>query len=894
MKVVTDSTCTAAGWFVGPAAAGSSGGGVPVTFLVKAAFTLAESGKSLPPHEAAIGNPENPRRFPVLPEWVAVLPHPRAGAMDGFSHGQSDAQQAAGTPVRLLPADAPPLLSGDRTHDDPAAGLRYPSDFSGPKPFGEVILVGSAYPPGGFTLNRYPARLRLGSWSKEILVFGDRRWDSGGLFDRPGAAGPAAAVPLHFSQSWGGRGHPGNPLGVGPEGDRLPLLELPGRPVTGRKSRLPPAGFGPVPADWRQRSQYCGLPEIEGLWHWWPWRPTGFDARFWMTTLPDQWVEGFFRGDEPVELEHLHPDHRLIQTQLPAKRARCFLLRGPDRRTTATARRQGVPPPAAVFEELPLVLDTIYFDMDAMQLLLSWRGTTHAANAKLSDIQAVVHGLEDLAENREPACYRALLEPEAPPSEPVPAAGEILADIEAALAEGRARGEALDQEIETQMAELQARAAAAIDQSKAVYEQAVAEITAGMPADAAAAFRKANAFPDLVQAAAAPLPTGPELATSLRQQADRLVQTAVDPDGNPLPALTATADQLRQLAAELEPVGDLGAGFAAEVAAFRQELEASFPADMLAARKIEPGMPLDLEAIHRDGLADFDLRGVDFSGCDLSGVVLRGVAAAGASFRGTNLSGADLSGADLSQTDLAEADLTGAILEGADLTDAQAAGATWRQAAISNCRLAGLTLTAADFTGSSGRWADFSGADLRAANFSNAQLEQPDFSGATIDRAGFGHATLPKADFRGASCRETGFEFCQLANLRADEETDFTQARFTGSNADNAAFSAALLDSADFQDADLRRADFSECWLERANFDRCDLAEAVFADSMIAQAAFTSANLLRTTFDRAVIAGSSFAGSSLFEASFWESSISDTNFRDAVLDRANLPARTRG
>ena len=35
---------------------------------------------SLPPQDAAIGNPENPRRFRVLPKWKK--------AMDGFFHGQ--------------------------------------------------------------------------------------------------------------------------------------------------------------------------------------------------------------------------------------------------------------------------------------------------------------------------------------------------------------------------------------------------------------------------------------------------------------------------------------------------------------------------------------------------------------------------------------------------------------------------------------------------------------------------------------------------------------------------------------------------------------------------------------------------------------------------------------
>ena len=41
---------------------------------------LADCGNSLPPQDAATGNPENPRRFPGLPKWKK--------ATEGFFHGQ--------------------------------------------------------------------------------------------------------------------------------------------------------------------------------------------------------------------------------------------------------------------------------------------------------------------------------------------------------------------------------------------------------------------------------------------------------------------------------------------------------------------------------------------------------------------------------------------------------------------------------------------------------------------------------------------------------------------------------------------------------------------------------------------------------------------------------------
>ena len=65
---------------------------------------LADCGNSLPLQEAAIGNPGNPRRFRVLPEWKK--------AMDGFFHGQLDQAEVFGGGLQaggeLLHLFAPP------------------------------------------------------------------------------------------------------------------------------------------------------------------------------------------------------------------------------------------------------------------------------------------------------------------------------------------------------------------------------------------------------------------------------------------------------------------------------------------------------------------------------------------------------------------------------------------------------------------------------------------------------------------------------------------------------------------------------------------------------------------------------------------------------------------
>ncbi len=67
---------------------------------------IAGCGTSLPPQDAATGNPENPRSFRVLPKWKK--------AMDGFFHGQLGLLDLAG--CERLAAD---LLAGLESSIDP-------------------------------------------------------------------------------------------------------------------------------------------------------------------------------------------------------------------------------------------------------------------------------------------------------------------------------------------------------------------------------------------------------------------------------------------------------------------------------------------------------------------------------------------------------------------------------------------------------------------------------------------------------------------------------------------------------------------------------------------------------------------------------------------------------
>ncbi|MFM8537059.1 MAG: DUF2169 domain-containing protein, partial [Planctomycetaceae bacterium] len=358
-------------------------------------------------------------------------------------------------PPALTPAETV-VSTGDTPYDDAAHGLRYPSDFVPRKPFGEVIVVGTACPPAGRGLTRFPVRVSVGSWWKEITVHGDREWDSSGLFDVPGPSAIAGMMPLTFAGAFGGAGVATNPLGFGVDGERVPHFEPASRPITGRRTAGDPAGFGAIPPDWPQRRRHAGLPGKSGVRSWWPWSPPEFDERFWMATLADQWVEGFFRGDESVELLHLHPEHAEWRTALPGQRARVFVLRLPDDAPLSSARRGRLVDAGATFEEVPLVLDTVFIDADAAEMTLVWRGSTPVRSPKLLDILGVSFGLEPLEEYRDPQHYLAMLfADETEAAEPAPDGAAIKAEIEAAIAAGEAERDRIVAEIEAEVAKAQ-------------------------------------------------------------------------------------------------------------------------------------------------------------------------------------------------------------------------------------------------------------------------------------------------------------------------------------------------------------------------------------------------------------------------------------------------------
>ena len=779
--------------------------------------------------------------------WViANFPDSQPGAVAGL--GASFFVKAM---YRLRPDDVPIPWSdgavigcGDVAPDgNPFHGISYASDWVPYKPFGEFMAVGTAYSPSRTESVAYQVVMQVGSASKSLDVIGDRVWNTS-LLGRhsPGPASPVKAVPLDYAHAWGGPKYPYNPVGRGFRTDAMPNLEVPGDHALKYTAEAQPAGFSPIPPSWPQRSSKLRGPDGQWRRHRWPWLPEQFDYSFFNAAPPDQWIDGFFRGDESLQFENMHPEHAVYTTRLPGMRARCFV----------TKRQSDDDSQPASLCEVPLSLDTLWVDMDQEKLTIVWRGRTPVRSVKLRDVESLLVLLEPLDEPvHPPAHYKAMFAQEPVVAAVPPAMARKRPDFAAM----KANLEAKVEEVKHEIAEVEKLAQQAMNGPQMAKIKAAGHVPPP-PQEFAAAVAAARE-------------SGEKQLARVREALQR----------NP----TATADQVEAakkasvlLSQGLTDLLALPAQVAAKQAEFDAKIAAAFP-----PKKVIDRTAFDVEAARRDGFAKAKLRGADFSGLDLSGVSFAGAFLREAKFANAKLCGADLSGANLCDADLSGADLTGARLHHADLQKAIVAGAVWKQTSLTHAKLSRLDLTGADFSGATGQRPDFTEATLASATFCGANLPQAVFRRAILTDADFTHTHLQGADLSFTNATGIRMADSDLSRLRAGHGADFSNADLRRITADGSIWKGSNLAKANFQQATLVRARFPEARLSEVIFDRCDLAHGVFEDAQLRGAVLTNANLLRVAFDRADLTDASLNNANLYEAGFWDAVLLRTRWEGA-------------
>jgi uncharacterized protein YjbI with pentapeptide repeats len=765
---------------------------------------------------------------------------------------------------KLQPDAAPvpwpekPLAAvGDRfVGGDQKKGLAYATDFIPYKPQADFAVVGTAHWPPGRPVASFPVRVTVGPIRKEVAVVGPRTWVPQLLFGRPhpGEPGPAESVPLIYSEAWGGPKSRLNPIGKGPDGPDVPRLE-PG-PFDPRRSYRhdpDPVAFGPIPAAWPFRQERVGTYSREWAATRWPWLPLDFDWTHYNATAPDQWFDGYLRGDEPLEFENMHPEHPVYRSRLPGVRPRLFLEQLVRKLSDEVA-----------FREVPLDLDTLWVDMDKEQLVLVWRGRAAVLSTKLKDVKNLLVLLEPLdAPARSLADFEAILQqqfnPPPPPAPPAaaPQSAEEAEVSQAKIAAAQQRAEEMKQKRQEMAAERQK-----IGKMLDAYLPQVKEYMEAMKADARARGIEVPEPPATLKEA---------IALAVASQRESLAKLKATPGAPP------------------EKIAEFEAMLAKLEATELPEMPPPRPrADKPKPKEQEP---FDLERARQGGYVSAILRDRDFSGLDLSGIDFSGTAFTGSKFVGTILTGTILRAANLTKADLSRAQLNGAVLDFADFGEATLAGATFTKVSIAATKLCGLDLTGLDFSGAAGMYADLTGSTLAGAVFKDAQLPRAIFTKAEVGQVDFSRAWLAAASFDATRAAGAIFVDADLTNFRSGRQADFTGAVFDRVQATGSIWRAVILDGSSFARGKLARALFEDASLKGAVFDRCDLSQASFEDAILEGATLTNANLKNANFTGADLTRAKLDGSSLYEAVFRDTELEGATWRDANIKKTRLVLR---
>ena len=273
---------------------------------------------------------------------------------------------------RLRFADVPvPVCLADEHYGEPAtSSIRTSSDLCLEKHGTDVLLVGSAWAPGGEPTWQMDVSLTVGAITKRARVFGDRVWRAGASGVTMEWIAPFVRMPLVWERAFGGadvteRGpiaDARNPVGRGfraPAGAArtewtLPNVEDQRRLITEPKATPLPTGFAPIAPHWEPRKSYAGTYDDAWRTNRAPFLPTDFDVRFFHVATPELIVTNALQGGEVVTLQGMTPEGTL-QFALP--RANVEVSHRLD---------TGV-------ETRPAHLDTVLLEPDASRVVMTWR-----------------------------------------------------------------------------------------------------------------------------------------------------------------------------------------------------------------------------------------------------------------------------------------------------------------------------------------------------------------------------------------------------------------------------------------------------------------------------------------------------------------------------------------
>jgi len=330
--------------------------------------------------------------------------------------------RSSSEPLRLAEEQIPLVMADTFTGEPGFSAPVYEVDFAPRKPRADVLLLGSAYAPGGRPTTRVPVAIKVGGMTKTFAVVGYRVWQAASTGISASEPMPFTVMPIGYDCAFGGVDNRDedpakhaafmpNPVGRGfhrhlkgewLDGSPLPNTEELNRPVKRPDDAYRPMAFGPIGRAWEPRYRYAGTYDQRWLDEDFPFLPPDFDEQYYQSASRDQQLEGSLGGNE-VALLNLTPDGRRSFT-IPAFEAPVHVF-----------------PKKGEREDHKATLDTLVLEPDRERLTMTWR-VARPLRKNMLEIAQVLVGKkgQDWWQAREEVAFPIPIVP-APDDEPEPA-----------------------------------------------------------------------------------------------------------------------------------------------------------------------------------------------------------------------------------------------------------------------------------------------------------------------------------------------------------------------------------------------------------------------------------------------------------------------------------------
>jgi uncharacterized protein YjbI with pentapeptide repeats len=727
-----------------------------------------------------------------------------------------------------------PAMKGYSTYDE-----------GWPKLQGEYIVFGAAYLPSPQAQQPISAVVSVGDLNKRLAVFGDRHFNAAGfsvnpkLFER---------MPITPQTAFGGESFPANPYGRGADivttasGERLrqlPNIELPNSLMTSSSAKPPVAGFWPYYADMPQRTQYLGQFDDNWVKTRWPHLPVNTDFSFFQVAPEDQRLsKGYWKGNESISVQNMHPIHAALDAKLPELRVRLFgALNGINGEfITGEAKTR---------------LETVFLLPDYLTGIALFRAVIEVDDPEGRDVLGLSAEIEALDEPAQPAesyieAFVEKLNGELSAATPFPQPGVVSPQEDE---------KSLDQLI------------AELDRQRQTFVVQLSE--GGVPEVEIISKLKGN---PQTRALALTIEHTKGGVAGFFDDIKEFAQSVHNDNLEPQKGLPETVD------------------FAAARLARKEVLR----------RQAAGENCRDLNLPNAD-LSGLDLSGVDFSGSVMISANFMGSVAVGTIFDRATLTESNFAAADLSRTSFLMSGLSQAQFQGVNLTAGTLAGADCSKANFTDAVLENVDLSGASFSGAqllntnlvhvTAHKTDFTGAMLAQSDFSGANLLQANFSAADLSNANLSKAQCIQASFSCAKLHKAKFVGADLSDSSADKGTQATAADFRDAHLDHVSWVGANVCGSNFDRITGVGADFSATVMTDVTMRRARAKSMVFDKAVLKQADLSMSDFMEGSFATTKLTDVDLLSCNLYGANFLETEFLNVRMDGSYIAKTILAER---